>query len=180
MPMSGDSLELQLASATQRFNALLRRSKVESGPGSTLLQGALVEIEKALQELRAAQEQLVENRARLDQVQNELTAQYEKYWDLFNEMPHPYVVTRPDTTIEEANEAAAELFNVSQRFLCGKTLSLFVCENRTGFLEAVARVGTATEPTEMTVRIRPRERGAIEVAAKVRGGKTLRWTLRRV
>jgi PAS domain S-box-containing protein len=111
-----------------------------------------------------------------------LTAQYEKYWELFNEMPQPYVVTKADTTITEANEAAAELFNVSQRFLCGKTLSLFVCENRTGFLQAVdrtAELGLA-EPTEMTMRIRPRERGAIDVAARVRGGKSLRWVLRRV
>jgi PAS domain S-box-containing protein len=178
--MSVDSLELQLAAAVQRFNMLQRRGDAESGKGSTLLARALDEIEKALEELRVAQEQLVENRSRLDQMQSELTAQYEKYWELFNEMPQPYVVTKPDTTISEANEAAAELFNVSQRFLCGKTLSIFVCENRTGFLQAVERAAAAPDVTEMTVRIRPRERGAIDVAAKVRGGKSLRWVLRRV
>jgi PAS domain S-box-containing protein len=178
--MSLDSLELQLAAAVHRFNMLQRRGDAESGKGSNLLARALDEIEKALEELRVAQEQLVENRARLDQMQSELTAQYEKYWELFNEMPQPYVVTKADTTITEANEAAAELFNVSQRFLCGKTLSLFVCENRTGFLQAVDRAAGVPDVTEMTVRIRPRERGAIDVAAKVRGGKALRWVLRRV
>jgi PAS domain S-box-containing protein len=176
--MSLNPFELQLSSAIQRFHMLQRSGDREPG-GSKLLPRALDELERALEELRVAQDQLVENRSRLEGMQAELTRQYEKYWQLFDEMPQAYVVTKPDTTITEANLAAAELLNVSQRFLAGKTLSVFVCEDRSGFLQAAARAAGEREPTEMTLRIRPRERATIGISATIRGGETLRWVLSR-
>lgn len=178
--LSANSLELQLATAMQRFNTLQRRVEGEAGGSTGLLSRALAELEKALEEVRVAQEQLVDNRTRLEQVQAELTQQYEKYWELFDEMPQPYVVTRADTTITEANQATAELLNVSQRFLPGKTLSVFVCEDRTRFLQDVARIASSTEPVELRLRLRPREKAPLDIAAKVRGGDALRWVLARV
>jgi hypothetical protein len=90
------------------------------------------------------------------------------------------VVTRADTTITEANHATAELLNVSQRFLPGKTLSVFVCEDRTRFLQDVARIAANSESAELTLRLRPREKAPLDVMAKVRGGDSLRWVLARV
>jgi PAS domain-containing protein len=175
--MAINSLELQLAHAVQRFNVLQRSGGAD--PGSKLLPRAMDELEKALEELRVAQEQLVENRFRLEGMQAELTRQYQKYWELFDEMPQPYIVTKPDTTITEANQASAELLNVSQRFLTGKTLSVFVCENRSGFLQAVDHAASVTEATQLNFRIRPRERAPMDVCGTVRGGDSLRWVLTR-
>jgi PAS domain-containing protein len=177
--MALNSLELQLATAVQRFHALQRGSDDPRASGK-MLSRALDELEKAIEELRVAQEQLVDNRTRLEGLQAELTRQYQKYWELFDEMPQPYIVTKPDTTIMEANQASAELLNVSQRFLAGKTLSVFVCEDRTGFLQAAERAAAAAEPTELKLRIRPRERAPMDVTAKIRGGEALRWVLARV
>jgi two-component system sensor histidine kinase VicK len=173
-----DSLELQLASAQQRLATLQRRASADVAE-SKLLPRALKEAENLLEELRVAQEQLVEARQRLEDVQTELTRQYEKYWDLFDQMPDAYVVTKPDSSILEANCAAAELFNVSQRFLIGKPLSVFVCEDRSGFLKILESTTEHAGPRELSFRFRPRERAPLDVSATIRNdGTSIRWVLR--
>lgn len=177
--MSVNTIELQLASALQRFNTLQRRVGADSGPSSTLLSRALHELERALEEVRVAQEQLLESRGHLEEVQAELAEQYEKYWRLFDDMPQPYVVTGTDSTIAEANKAASELLNVSQRFLVGKPLSVFVCQDRGRFLEEATRATTGAGPIDLSIKLRPRERAPIDVAVTVSGGGgSLRWILR--
>jgi PAS domain-containing protein len=175
-----DSLELQLASALQRYSTLSRRAEAQREP-STLLSKTLAELGTALEQVRVAQEQLIEARTRMEQLQQELRRQHEKYWQLFDDMTEPYVVSRPDSTILEVNKAAAHLLNVSQRFLVGKALSVFVCEDRGAFLSASARAATAADVMELTVKLRPRERAPLTVHARVVGGVDgLRWVLRPV
>jgi PAS domain-containing protein len=178
--VSLNALELQLATALQRFNTLQRRVDSESGESSSLVARALRELERALEEVRVAHEQLIDNRGRMEQLHDELAQQYRKYAELFDEMPQPYIVTRGDSTITEANRAAAELLNVSPRFLIGKTLSVFVCENRAQFLQDCSRP-ESLQATDLKLRIRPRERAPIDVVAAVRGpAESLRWVLRSV
>lgn len=176
--MTIESLHVQLASAMQRFNALQRRMP-EPVTGPNKLIGRLFkELEDALEEVRVAQEQLIEGRHRMESLQGELTQQYRKYWELFDEMPQPYVVTKPDSTILEANRAASELFNVSQRFLVGKTLSVFVGDDRVRWLDRIRGVAESNGRLEMTFRLRPRERAAVAVHARVVGDDaTLRWMI---
>jgi PAS domain-containing protein len=177
-PVAVDALELQLASALQRFNALQRRAETQRD-GSALITRSLAELGTAIEEVRVAQEQIIENRRRIEELQVELTAQVAKYWDLFDEMPDPYVVTRPDTTILEVNRAAADLLNVSQRFLPGKTLSVFICEDRGRFLDESGRIAAEKSTAELRLKLRPRERAPLTVTARVRGdGAGLRWILR--
>lgn len=176
--MSVDALELQLASAQQRLATLQRRASAESAE-SKLLPRVLKEAENLLEQLRVTQEQLVETRGRLEEVQSELTKQYEKYWELFDAMPDACVVTKPDSAILEANRAAAELFNVSQRFLIGKPLSVFVCQDRSGFLRVLQSLGEQTGSTELPFRLRPRERAPLAVSATLRvDGGSIRWVVR--
>ena len=173
-----DSLELQLASAVQRYDTLTRRAQTQR-ESSTLLAKSLTELGTALEEVRVAQEQLVENRARMEQLQDELRRQYETYWQLFDEMPEAYVVSRADSTIVEVNKAAAQLLNVSQRFLIGKPLSVFFCEDRAAFLTTATRATDATEPLDVSLKLRPRERAPLAVRARVSGTPDgLRWVLR--
>lgn len=176
--MSLDSLELQLASALQRYNNLQRRAETQREPAA-LLTKTLAELGTALEEVRVAQEQLIESRTRMEQLQLELRQQSDRYWRLFDAMPEAYVVTKADSTILEVNKAAAQLFNVSQRFLVGKTLSVFVCEERGEFLAASARAATDSSTMELTLKLRPRERAPLAVAARVSGDADgLRWVLR--
>jgi PAS domain S-box-containing protein len=174
-----DALELQLAAALQRYHTLQRRvEQHQKDPGSVSAR-TLAELGTALEELRVAQEQILENRRRLEELQAELVAQCGRYWELFDEMPDPYLVTRADTTILEVNRAASELFNVSQRFLAGKALSVFICEDRAHFLEESRRLAREKASMEMLVKVRPRERAPLSLSVRVRGdGANLRWIFR--
>ena len=175
--MPVDTIELQLAAALQRYTALQRRADAHRDP-SALLNKAFAELGTALEELRVAQEQLIENRMRMEQLQLELRQQSERYWQLFDEMPEAYVVTKPSTAILEVNKADAQLFNVSQRFLVGKALSVFVCEDRAQFLTAAGRVAEEGGSREMALKLRPRERAPLTIRARVAGDADgLRWIL---
>jgi len=174
-----DALELQLAAALQRYHTLQRRIEHQQKDPGSVATRTLAELGTALEELRVAQEQIIENRRRMEEMQSELASQLTKYCELFDEMPDPYVVTRPDTTILEVNRAASELFNVSQRFLAGKTLSVFVCEDRGRFLDESTRIARDKSTADLQLKLRPRERAPQCVTARVRGdGTNLRWIFR--
>jgi PAS domain-containing protein len=176
--MGLDSLELHLTSALQRYSSLQRRAEGHREP-SPLVTKLLAELGTALEELRVAHEQLRGSRARMEQLQAELYRQYEKYGQLVDEMPGAYLVTTPDSTILEANKAAAQLLNVSQRFLLGKTLSVFVCEERVQFLAACAHASAGGPASDVTLKLRPRERAPMSAMGRVTGdAHTLRWVIR--
>lgn len=176
--MTVDGFELRLVSALQRFEALQRRAETHRDHG-TLLSRALAELGAALEELRLAQDHILEYRRQSEELQAQLRDQQAKYWELFDEMPDPSVVTKPDTTILEVNRAAADLFNVSQRYLVGKTLSVFVCEDRARFLEESGRLAQQQDSADLQLKLRPRERAPLAVRVRVRGdGECLRWILR--
>lgn len=176
--MAIDSLELQLASALQTLNTLQRRADTTREP-AVVLAKALAELGTALEEVRVAQEQLIENRNSMEELHRQLRVQSEKYWELFDAMPEAYVVTRSDSTITEVNKAAARLLNVSQRFLAGKPLSVFVCENRAEFLASGLRAAADGATFDLTLKLRPRERAPLTVRATASGsGEFVRWILR--
>jgi PAS domain S-box-containing protein len=176
--MAIDVLELQLVSALQRFATLQRRVSSDRDHAK-LLGRALQELEGALEEIRVAQEQLVEGRQRLEAMQGELIRERERYWQLFDQMPQAYLVTESSSVITEVNRAAAQLFNVSQRFLVGKAMSVFVCEDRARFLDDISRLANDGRAGELTFKLRPRERAPLEVVATVGADPTgLRWVIR--
>jgi len=161
-----------------RYAALQRRAASAKGP-QPVLHKALAELHVALEDVRVAQEQLIEYRSRVEALQEQVRREAARYWQFFDEVPFPYVVTRPDSIIVEANTAGSELLNVSQRFLVGKALSVFVCENREAFMAQVARFAVEPSVMELILKIRPRERAPLTVSAQVRGdARTLRWLLR--
>ncbi len=173
--MTNDSLELQLASAVRRFNSLQRRALTAREPAH-LLSRTLHELGQALEQLRVAQEQLVEQRHRMEALQEELRQQNVRYWQLFDEIPQPCLGTRSDSTIVEVNKAAAGFLNVSQRFLAGKALSVFVCEDRSGFLSRIAELVAHRTESEFDLKVRPRERAPLSIKAVARADEaSVRW-----
>jgi len=175
--MTVEPLELRLVSALQRFQTLQRQATTHRDTGP-LLTRALAELNAALEELRVAAERVAELRRRNEQLQAELRERDVKYFELFDEMPEPSLLTEPDTTIVEVNRAAVELLNVSQRYLVGKPLSIFVCEDRAGFLAESGRLVQSRQAAELPLKLRPRERAPLDLRARVRGdGTRLRWIL---
>ena len=176
--MSIDSLELQLVTAVQRFSSLQRRAAT-ARDAAPLLARTLNELAAALDQGRVAQETLIEQRTQLTELQEQLRLQTERYWQLFDEFPDAYVVTRPDSTILEVNRVASDLLNVSQRFLAGKTLSVFICEDRSGFLSRVADLVAERSHAHLALKVRPRERAPLTVNAVAKADESeVRWHLR--
>lgn len=183
--MTVDSLQQQITSAVGKLNLLQRRVDRLAPEPPRILRQALHELSLTIEELQVAQEQLVENRLLLETAREELKRERDKYWQLFDSAPDAYLVTGPQSEIVEANKAAADLLNISQRFLAGKNLSVFVCDERARFIAQAARVAQTGGSADWMLRLRPRERAPIEVAARVAAtGKppdvTLRWLLRSV
>jgi PAS domain S-box-containing protein len=171
---------IQLAPALRRLATLQRR--VDTQRDATVQQ-AVDELVRSLQDLRAGQAQLLAQRAEIEAVRAELRTEREKYSQLFDTAPLPYLVTDPQLTIVSANRAGAELFNISQRFLSGKALTVFLSKDRGRFLNEAARLANAGESGEWSFGIRPRERAPLQVNARVvvhatPEGVELHWVIR--
>jgi PAS domain S-box-containing protein len=183
--VSVDSLQQQITTAVGRLSMLQRRVETHSAEPPKLLRQALQQLETVLEELQVAQDQLIESRRALELAREELQRERDKYWQLFDSAPEAYLVTGAQSEILEANKAAAELLNISQRFLTGKVLSVFVADERARFVMQTVHLAQAGGSADWMLKLRPRERAPIEVAARVvSGGRdgegTLRWMLRPV
>ncbi len=178
--MSPDLLPAQIAAAVRRTEALRSRATGEPREKAQLFDRVLRELDQSLEELRLLQEQIQDQVDRTEELRGELISEREKSSRLFNLLPDACLLTKDDSAIIEANRAASALFNISQRFLVGKVLSVFVCEERTRFLRQIAMFARDGGPVDFSLRLRPRERAPLEVAVQVtiETDGTLRWLLR--
>lgn len=109
-----------------------------------------------------------------------------RYHNMFEFAPDAYLVTDVRGIIREANYAAARLLNVSQHFLVGKPLTIFVSqEERRVFLTELARLCQCAQGQEWEVRLQPRNSAPIDATLTVttvrhQEGKriALEWILR--
>ncbi|MBW3630918.1 MAG: GntR family transcriptional regulator, partial [Gemmatimonadetes bacterium] len=91
------------------------------------LQTALEELQTSVEELQLMNEELHATRCMVE-------VEREHYRELFECVPHPYLITDGDGVVREANDAAATLLGARRSFLIGKPLAVFVPEEgRTGF-----------------------------------------------
>jgi PAS domain S-box-containing protein len=179
-----ESLQVQLSTAMQRLASLQRRAEHLTPESPRLIQQTLEQLEFAIQQLRAAQEELEARRGELVALRGELEAERRKYWEFFDAAPEAYLVTSPDGEIIEANRAAAELLNISQRFLIGKNFTVFVCTDRVRIHGQAKRLAETGGSADWVFSVRPRERAPFQVACRVlaseSGDRTLRWMVRRL
>ncbi|MEA5514821.1 PAS domain S-box protein [Nodularia sp. UHCC 0506] len=126
--MIQDNLEQAIAGAHRRLeNLSARAEKIAEQEGSReLLQEAIAEISISLEELHVFAEELTQQTQELITTRHLVEAERQSYQDLFNFAPDGYLVTDIAGVIQEANYAAAKLFNVRQSYLIGKPLSVFI------------------------------------------------------
>src|SRR5437660_1295203 len=103
--------------------------------------GAEADWKTTIEELHTAEEELRQQNEALIAAAHELQTERQRYQELFNFAPDPYLETDPGGVIREANQAAAALLQVHPRFLAGKPLRVFVDpERRTGFDDILGRL----------------------------------------
>ena len=91
------------------------------------LQAALEELQTSVEELQLMNEELHATRFMVK-------LEKEHYRELFECVPHPYLITNQEGIIREVNDAAATLLGARRSFLIGKPLAVFIPEDgRTPF-----------------------------------------------
>jgi len=102
-----------------------------------------------------------------DQLRRDLHAESSNRLHLIEQMPIACVTTDETSIIQNANQLAAELFNVSAKHLRGRLL-LHFSEDRGAFGQLLENLPRAAEGRlDASVSVRPRERGPFTLTALI-------------
>ena len=165
--MNFDEFDQKIGALRRRYLTLLQR-KGSTTPPQELLTEAIEELHIALEELEVAEQELLKQNSDLAVARAAAVSERQRYQDLFEEAPDGYLVTDESGTIREANRAAARLLNVSQQFLVGKPLVIFIAESeRHAFYTHLNQLHSLDEVGERKVRLSPRENVSFDAALTV-------------
>jgi PAS domain S-box-containing protein len=121
----------------------LRKQAAETPSDTQWSEEALQELHTALEELRVTEEEMHAQADDLLGMQRELEYERQRYLELFNDAPEPYLTTDPDGLILEANRRAVQLFHKRDTFLLGKPIPSYVrVEDRSVVRDALTLVAT--------------------------------------
>jgi len=153
-----------------------------------LLPATFKELGTASETLEVAAEKLFHQAEELASTRAQIEAEYQRYQDLFEFMPDAYLVSDAQGKIQEANRAAAKLFQIEQSFLIDKLLVSFIPpQERPVFRSKLTQLHEGDRAQEWTVRMQPRNGQLLDAALTVVPvrdveGKlaALRWIVRDV
>ncbi len=162
----------------------------------SLLPAAFKELGTAAETLEIAAEKLFQQTEALAHTRARIEAERQRYKDLFEFMPNAYLVSDAQGKIQEANSAAAKLFNIEQSFLVNKLLVSFIPpKERPAFRLKLNQLQQRDNPNgipsdhkqEWTVPIQPRNGELIDAAlivSPVRNSQgnlvSLRWIVHNI
>lgn len=176
------SVERTMAQTRARLEAL--RDPLAAGDKEAA-EAALDGLWEALEEVDVLLEELHQQNAELSAARAELAEERERFADLFQHAPEPYLVTTTDGVVLQGNTAAADLLGVPEARLPRRILALALPPaERAAFRERLRALPAAPEPFELTIV--PRDHAAVVVSATVLpterddGTTELRWLLRDV
>lgn len=125
--MQISDLTAEIQAMQQRLGALQQVSGTGTQQEAAAAQ-VLEELQTSLEELRVVEEAVIEQNMLLLTAHEDLAAERQRYQELFDDAPDGYVLTTPSGVIQEANQAASRLLNMSRAELLGKPLPLFVAD----------------------------------------------------
>ena len=147
----------------------LYESGEDSGSASlSRLDETLEAFSVSLEELKVAEEVLIEQNEQLLLSRQDLEFERRRYQLLFELRPDGYLVTDRTGLIREANRAASSRLGVGQQHLVGKPLASFVARSdRDEFRPVLNSLGKATEPRKWEGRLVPRHGEPFDAALTV-------------
>jgi PAS domain S-box-containing protein len=157
---------------------------LEAGPEAM---GRLAQLlTAALATLKVAEDELVQERGRVETAQTTHERRLAHQQMLFDRAPAALLLTTTDSSIREANFAAAELLGVDRSQLEGKQLSAMTPRaQQAGFREQMGQLAGAGSVGSWTFTLEPMRRPPMSVTAAVEvlddltvGARALYWTLR--
>lgn len=162
-----DSNTSQAAALRGRIASLERRAGQPHADKARIAAEALGELKTACAQLEIAAEQIRDMEADRQRMHALARHHGTRVQCLLDFLPYAYLATGLDGVIKEANNAAAKLLNVSQRFLTGRSLHVFLAGERIEFLAFLASLPETAAPSERPLRLRPRERHRVDAMVRV-------------
>ncbi|HEX5732906.1 MAG TPA: ATP-binding protein [Blastocatellia bacterium] len=186
--MKADDLASEIGEARPLVDELCRRNDELGTDENELVTESIEQLQTALEELRVAEEELRTQNAELIVTRDALEEERARYREMFELAPDAYLVTDPEGVIRAANEAAARLLGIQDRFLIGKPLANYVSdEERKSFRAKLNSILTSDRVIEIDARMQLRTGEHLDSAirlAPVRNSKGeltgLRWLVRNV
>lgn len=164
--MDVDIFTKQMHFMHRRLDELYRDASTPLG--LDLLSVAFKELGVASEELQVVLEELKQQNQELTDRQIMLEIERQRYQELFEFVPDGYIVTDAAGVIQEANCAAAKMLKVSQHFLVGKPLMVFVDEDeRQSFHCQLLCPQQSEHLQEWIVNISPRKGETFNASLKV-------------
>jgi len=152
---------------TARGESMTHESRDHQWPER--LARAVGELDWTWRELSAASEELRQQNEELVASQRLVEAERQRYQELFDFAPDPYVVTDVHGMIRMANRAAGALLGASAAVLPGKPLISFIAiDHRTSVRQALIRLPQIRHIRDWDVRLQPRQ--LPRVAARISVG----------
>ncbi|MBV9385365.1 MAG: PAS domain-containing protein [Chroococcidiopsidaceae cyanobacterium CP_BM_ER_R8_30] len=157
--MNIDTFTKQLQGMHNRLELLTQATVATVQEQSDLLlPRVLKELGTASEELQVAIEELLQQTEALITARAAVAAQRQQYLELFDRAPSPCLVTDELGTIQEANQAAAQLLKVEPQFLLGKPLLLFIAKEEQELFHCQLRwLQKTLESEEFIVQLCPRD-----------------------
>jgi PAS domain S-box-containing protein len=147
--------------------SLERRAGQPHADKARLAAEALGELKTSCAQLEIAIEQIRDIEADLKRMHALARHHGARIQAILEFLPDAYLETGLDGVIAQANRAAARLLNVSQRFLTGRSLEVFLAGERLEFLAFLAALAETAVPSERLLRLRPRDRHRIDAMVRV-------------
>ncbi|MEH2240837.1 putative bifunctional diguanylate cyclase/phosphodiesterase [Nostoc sp.] len=119
--MNVDGFSQQIDKLRSQVQGLLQFNTTKPSSQQEIIIEAFEELNIAMEELLTASEELEVTRAAVEK-------ERQRYQDLFEFAPDGYLVTDTTGTIQEANQTAATLLGVHQKYLVGKPLIIFIAQ----------------------------------------------------
>ncbi|HEY9750482.1 MAG TPA: ATP-binding protein [Allocoleopsis sp.] len=176
----------QLRAVYQRAWVLQQRANDLPESQQILLSEALAELQSVLEELQASEAELHDQNEALVNTRQAVESERQRYRELFEFAPDGYLVTDANGKILEANHAIAMLLKVSQEFLVGKPLLVFIDQpDRSSFHLKLDQLQQLDRLQDWQIHLRSPQRSPFDAAltvAVVRNTSgqivSLRWLLR--
>lgn len=178
----------QLEAVYQRVWVLQQRANALPVSQQALLSQALEELQSVLEELQASETELRFQNEVLVDTRQAVEAERQRYRELFEFAPDGYLVTDADGRIQEANQAIAILLNVSQPYLVGKPLLVFINQpDHATFHLKLDQLQQVDKLQDWQLRLRSSKRSPFDASLTVAAVRhvngpiiSLRWMLRNI
>lgn len=176
----------QVEAMSARLESLYQGINTSNSSQLALLPTALKELGVASERLQVAAKMLYQQNQELFFAEQTVEAEQQRYQDLTEFITTAYLVTDANGVIQEVNRAAAQLFNLPQSQLLGRSLTSFVTlEARKQFETQLEQLPQRPWKQELQTRLQSYQGPALTVRALVKVGHqqakqplTLQWLLR--